>query len=92
MHSIGSLKSEPQPSQDISMLSTGDKIRLLYDYVTNPTWNDGLDVNDSSIEGIDIFALHDQEFNNRWIKSWASKIALNDDDIEMVRDQFGEKV
>jgi hypothetical protein len=60
--------------------------------VTNAFSEGGLDVNGDSVAGLDIFALHDEGFNKNWIKTWAGKIILNDGDIVMVREQFGEKV
>jgi hypothetical protein len=87
IHKIGSSITEPAHSPDITILSSGDRIRLLHDYVT-----EGLDVNSTSVEGLDVFCLHDEGFNRDWIEKWGTKLKLGDEDIVMVRDQFGEKV
>jgi hypothetical protein len=89
IHKIGSSITEPAHSPDISVLSSGDRIRLLHDYATGL---EGLDINSTSVEGLDVFCLHDEGFNRDWIEKWGTKLKLGDKDILMVRDQFGEKV
>lgn len=39
-----------------------------------------------------VFPLHDRAFNRRWIKQWSTKYYLDDGDINLIRDRFGERV
>ena len=39
-----------------------------------------------------IFPLHDHAFNQHWIKEWSTKSSLDDDDLNQIRDRFGERV
>ena len=56
-------------------LSDADRIRLIYDYITWTTADGGLAV----VPGTEqwsrvttIMAIHDQEFNERWLKAWST--------------------
>ena len=39
-----------------------------------------------------IFPLHDVAFNKRWIKEWSMKTFLKIEDLDEIRNRFGEKV
>lgn len=39
-----------------------------------------------------IFALHDHEYNKKWLKKWATQYMLKLEDLDDIRDRFGERV
>lgn len=39
-----------------------------------------------------IFALHEEQFNKAWLKKWATTYMLRAEDLDDIRDRFGEKV
>ena len=39
-----------------------------------------------------VFPLHDHSFNRQWIKQWSTKYYLDEEDINQIRDRFGERV
>lgn len=39
-----------------------------------------------------VFPLHDVETNKKWIRDWSSKTFLSDDDLDQIRNKFGESV
>ncbi|RVD85297.1 uncharacterized protein DFL_003623 [Arthrobotrys flagrans] len=39
-----------------------------------------------------IFALHDHDFNKKWLKDWSTKWIIGPEDLKVMRDRFGEKV
>ena len=39
-----------------------------------------------------VFPLHDHTFNKEWIKKWATVTFLKVDDLDEIRNRFGEKV
>ncbi|KAI1079212.1 DUF590-domain-containing protein [Whalleya microplaca] len=41
---------------------------------------------------ISIFPLHNHAFNATWIKQWSTKYFLDEQDLEQIRDKFGESV
>ena len=58
-------------------LSDAERIRLVYEYITWTTADGGLAV----VPGTgrwnrvtSIMAIHDQEFNERWLRAWSSHV------------------
>ncbi|KAF4126623.1 anoctamin-10 [Geosmithia morbida] len=39
-----------------------------------------------------LFPLHNNEFNKAWLKKWSTKYLLDQDDLDEIRDKFGETV
>ncbi|KAL8661952.1 MAG: hypothetical protein Q9202_005153 [Teloschistes flavicans] len=39
-----------------------------------------------------IFPLHDHTFNKEWIKRWSTMTFLKAEDLDQIRDRFGEKI
>jgi hypothetical protein len=39
-----------------------------------------------------IFPLHDHQFNRKWIQKWSSKYLLASEDLDEIRNKFGENV
>ncbi|EPE09939.1 plasma membrane channel protein [Ophiostoma piceae UAMH 11346] len=39
-----------------------------------------------------IFPLHDHKFNRAWLKRWSTKYMLDAEDLDAIRDKFGEKI
>jgi hypothetical protein len=39
-----------------------------------------------------IFPLHDIETNNKWMREWSKKTFLSEDDLDQIRNKFGESV
>lgn len=39
-----------------------------------------------------IFPLHDEETNKRWMRDWSQKTFLSEDDLDQIRNKFGESV
>lgn len=39
-----------------------------------------------------VFPLHDVETNRKWMKEWSKKTFLSDDDLDQIRNKFGESV
>lgn len=89
------------PNQDLGKyfedepVSEAERLRLAYLLITKPRNEGGAGIipktgqwkNVSSI-----FPLHDHIFNRNWIKQWSSKYYLDEEDINQIRDRFGERV
>lgn len=76
-------------------LSNGERVRFSYSYLTGATMDGGLGVAPGG-EGCNrvksIMALHDHQFNERWIDSWTTRklgLGFNEGEIERVKDQVG---
>lgn len=71
-------------------LSDADRLRLVHDYITWTTADGGLAIVSGTEEWncvTDIMAIHDQEFNERWLKAWTSRgIGSGSVDLDKVKD------
>ncbi|KAG8929463.1 hypothetical protein FRC02_005555 [Tulasnella sp. 418] len=82
----------------VEPLSPADRVRFTYSYITNSTLDGGLGITPnhgewSKVESI--MPLHDKKFNSQWIKSWTSRkigLGFSDEELETVKQQFGESL
>ncbi|SMQ47056.1 unnamed protein product [Zymoseptoria tritici ST99CH_3D7] len=82
-----SLESQP--------LTAAERLRIIYQLITNPENEGGAGIRPKSEEYPyveNIFSLHDHTFNKHWIKKWATNYKIEVDDLDEIRDRFGEKV
>lgn len=89
------------PNQDLSKyfedepVTEAERLRLAYLLITKPKNEGGAGVTPKVGQWkyvASVFPLHDHDFNKQWIKQWSTKYYLDDDDINQIRDRFGEKV
>lgn len=76
-------------------VTEAERLRLTYELITKPKNEGGAGITpgQGTWKYVDcIFPLHDHIFNKNWIKEWTSKYALDDGDLDRIRDRFGEKV
>jgi len=69
-------------------LSDADRIRLLHDYITWTTADGGLAVVPGTEQWsrvTNIMAIHDQEFNERWLKAWSTQ-GVGSVDLDKIKD------
>jgi anoctamin-10 len=76
-------------------ITEAERLRLAYLLITKPENEGGAGITPESGEwkGVEsIFALHDHTFNKAWIKELTSKYFLNAEDLEAIKNRFGEKI
>ena len=69
-------------------LSDADRVRLLHDYITWTTADGGLAVVPGAEQWgrvTNIMAIHDQEFNERWLKAWSTH-GVGSVDLDKIKD------
>ena len=69
-------------------LSDADRVRLVHDYVTWTTANGGLAVVPGAEQWgrvTNVMAIHDQEFNERWLKAWSTR-GVGSVDLDKIKD------
>jgi hypothetical protein len=76
-------------------VTEAERLRLTYLLITKPKNEGGAGITPKQgtwkyVETI--FPLHDHAFNKNWIKEWSTKYSLDDNDLNQIRDRFGEKV
>jgi len=72
-------------------LSDADRVRLVHDYITWTTADGGLAVVPGAEQWSrvsNIMAIHDQEFNERWLKAWSTQ-GVGSVDLDKIKDHVG---
>lgn len=91
-----SIPSEPPSPEELEAnLTPAEKLRLIHSFLTYPEYDHGLGITPNHGEWSfvkSIFPLQDTELNKKWIKRLGSKFIIDDNEINWMRDQFGEKV
>ncbi|KXX80252.1 Anoctamin-10 [Madurella mycetomatis] len=76
-------------------VTEAERLRLAYLLITKPRNEGGAGITPRIGQWRfvkSVFPLHDRAFNRRWIKQWSTKYYLDDGDINLIRDRFGERV
>ncbi|KAI9703547.1 MAG: hypothetical protein M1820_005851 [Bogoriella megaspora] len=81
------LKEEP--------LYEAERVRIIYQLITNPVADGGAGITPKEGEWenvVSVFPLHDHEYNKAWLKKWSTQWFLKAEDLNEIRNKFGEKV
>ncbi|KAH7160867.1 calcium-activated chloride channel-domain-containing protein [Dactylonectria macrodidyma] len=81
------LQSEP--------VTEAERLRLIYLMMTKTKNEGGAGISPSNTKWkhVDaVFPLHNHAFNKAWIKKWSSKYLVDQEDLDVIRDKFGENV
>ncbi|KAI1381919.1 DUF590-domain-containing protein [Hypoxylon crocopeplum] len=76
-------------------VTEAERLRTVYLLITKPKNEGGAGITPKIGQWkdvISIFPLHNHAFNRQWIKQWSTKYFLNDQDLDQIRDKFGESV
>ena len=76
-------------------VTDAERLRLVYLLITKPTSEGGAGITPKKGDWTcveSVFALHDHTFNKEWIKDLTSKTFLGPEDLEDIRNRFGEKI
>ena len=72
-----------------------ERYRIVHHLITSPTSEGGAGITPQigewkNVESV--FPLHDHAFNRHWISKWSKETFLRPEDLDEIRDEFGEKV
>ncbi len=86
---------ETQRSLDAEPVTAAERLRIVHALITLPESEGGAGITPqkrqwSLVESI--FPLHDQEFNKAWVKRWSTTWTVKAEELEKIRNMFGEKV
>ena len=86
---------ETQDTVSGQSLTEAERFRIIHHLITSPTDEGGAGITPKegrwkNVESI--FPLHDHAFNKGWIKKWSTVTFLKVEDLDEIRDRFGEKV
>jgi len=76
-------------------LTEAERYRIVHYMITSPREEGGAGITPKhgqwkNVESI--FPLHDHAFNKEWIKTWATMTFLKIEDLDNIRNRFGEKI
>ncbi|KAJ9148907.1 Plasma membrane channel protein [Pleurostoma richardsiae] len=89
------------PSKDLAAyfeaepVTDAERLRLVYLLITKPKNEGGAGVTPKVGQWknvASVFPLHNHAFNRDWIKRWSTKYVLDANDLNEIRDKFGEKI
>lgn len=87
--------AEPGPASSIEPATEAERLRVVNQMITLPAEEGGAGITPKHAEWknvTDVFPLHDEETNKKWMREWSQKTFLSDEDLDQIRDKFGESV
>lgn len=86
---------ETQSTLSGESLNEAERFRIIHRLITSPLDEGGAGIipKEGRWKNVEsIFPLHDHTFNREWIKKWSTMTFLSVEDLDEIRDRFGEKV
>jgi anoctamin-10 len=86
---------ETQKAVAAEPLTVAERLRIIYQIITNSPEEGGAGITPKSGEWKyveSIFALHDNEFNRKWIKELSQSTMLKPEQLDEIRNHFGERI
>ncbi|KAJ5623642.1 hypothetical protein N7490_012247 [Penicillium lividum] len=94
---FGIRHAEPEPADaiDAHTETEAERLRVINHMITLPAQEGGAGITPQHGEWknvMAVFPLHDVETNSRWMREWSKKTFLSEEDLDQIRDKFGESV
>jgi hypothetical protein len=89
------IRNDEPTSNSNEPQTEAERLRVINQMITLPKEEGGAAITPNHGEWKNvtaIFPLHDIETNKKWIRAWSSKTFLSDDDLDQIRNKFGESV
>lgn len=87
--------TEPEPPGSIEPSTEAERLRVISQMITLSTEEGGAGItaNHGEWKSVTaIFPLHDEETNKKWMREWSQKTFLSNEDLDQIRNKFGESV
>ncbi|KAF7718876.1 Uncharacterized protein PECH_007191 [Penicillium ucsense] len=91
----GIRNTEPEPASSIEPHTEAERLRVIEHMMTLPTAEGGVGITPNHGEWKNvtkILPLHDEETNNKWLHDWSQKTFLSEEELDQIRDKFGESL
>ncbi|CAG7924765.1 unnamed protein product [Penicillium olsonii] len=91
----GIRNAEPTSANSTETQTEAERLRVVHQMITHPGEEGGAGITPNHGEWKNvtaIFPLHDIETNKTWMREWSKKTFLSDDDLDQIRNKFGESV
>ena len=97
LHGLRTAAPDKETQQSLSNepLTDAERLRIIYLLITGPKEDGGAGITPKQGEWKNVeslFALHDHKYNKEWITRWSKSWYLTEEDLQSIRDRFGEKV
>ena len=76
-------------------LTPSERYRVIHHMITGSKEEGGAGITPKQGQWKEVeslFPLHDQKYNREWIKKWSTTTFLKPEDLDEIRDRFGEKI
>lgn len=86
---------EPNQSRAVEPQSEAEHLRVVNNMLTLPPEQGGAGItpNHGKWKNVTaVFPLHDEATNKQWLRDWSKKTFLSVEDLDLIRDKFGENV
>ncbi|KAL9003341.1 MAG: hypothetical protein Q9188_003791 [Gyalolechia gomerana] len=86
---------ETQSTLEGQSLTEAERFRIIHHLITSPREEGGAGIipKEGQWKNVEsVFPLHDHTFNKEWIKKWSTMTFLKVEDLDQIRDRFGEKI
>ncbi|KAI4174091.1 MAG: hypothetical protein LQ343_002537 [Gyalolechia ehrenbergii] len=86
---------EIQSTLEGQSLTEAERFRIIHHLITSPREEGGAGIipKEGQWKNVEsVFPLHDHNFNKEWIKKWSTMTFLKVEDLDQIRDRFGEKI
>ncbi|THC99169.1 hypothetical protein EYZ11_001344 [Aspergillus tanneri] len=91
----GVSNTEPESESSAEPKSESERLRVIYHMITVPREAGGAGISPKHGEWenvLSVFPLHDVETNRRCMRDWSRKTFLSPEDLDQIRNTFGESV
>lgn len=91
----GVRNNEPDAANSTEPQTEAERLRVINNMITLPREEGGAGITPKQGEwkNVDsIFPLHDETTNQNWMRDWSQKTFLTRDDLDLIRNKFGEQV
>ncbi|KAI9859967.1 MAG: hypothetical protein M1824_003555 [Vezdaea acicularis] len=97
LHGLRTAAPDKETQQSLSNepLTDAERLRIIYLLITGPKEDGGAGITPKQGEWKNVeslFALHDHKYNKEWITRWSKSWYLTEEDLQSIRDRFGEKI
>lgn len=95
LYGIRNGEPEAPDAIDLNAETEAERLRVISHMITLPAHEGGAGITPQHGEWENVkavFPLHDEETNKRWITEWSQKTFLSEDDLDQIRNKFGESV
>ncbi|KAL8790484.1 MAG: hypothetical protein Q9213_000636 [Squamulea squamosa] len=97
LHGVRAAEPAKETQETISGqdLIEAERLRIVHHLITGPVDDGGAGIipKEGRWKNVEsIFPLHDHSFNKEWIKTWSTTTFLKVEDLDQIRDRFGEKI